>query len=194
MTVRDSTSTKVQFRTWFPLPSDHLLTLIQFNLYRATWINLVLVTPAAAKNADYFGEWNILPQPIPSSTPASLTPTVLQRQIRHLAYIDAVPVPRMRDNLIKAGGTYDEDGLCMDVLGGLFYGDSGVENNGAMVWADPWNIAGWELTEGFIRKWGFILKGCPEVLDATNRWRRLRQEDPLPVDCYAHVEVGGISA
>ena len=175
--------TSVHSRLWFPLLSDHLLTLIQFNVYRATWINLVLVTPAAVKNADYLSELNILPSSLPSTIPPTLTPTILQRQIRHLAWIDAAPLATLRDNFIRGLGSYDEDALCLDLLGGLFHSDNGLlENNGMMVWTDPWNIAGWEMTERFARKWGFLLKGCREMFDATNYWRRMRQEDLLAVD------------
>jgi hypothetical protein len=181
--AKNSPSISAHFRIWFPLSSDHRLTLIQFNLYRAIWINLALVTPAAVKSVDYISEMSIFPrQGLPSHMPSTLTPTILQRQIRHLAYIDAAPLATLRDNLIMASGTYDEEELCLDLFGGLFYSDDGREHIGVMVWADPWNVAGWEMTEGFVRKWRFLLKGCPEIFDATNYWRRMRQEDPLVVD------------
>lgn len=156
--------------------------MIQFNVYRATWMNLALVTPAAVKSDEYLSRIDINPEALPPSMPPSLTPTALQRQIRHPAYIDAAPHPALRDNLIMASGTYDEDALCLDLLGGLFYSHHQAENEGLMVWTDPFNVAGWEMTEGFVRKWGFLLKGCQEMFDATNYWRRMRQEDPLALD------------
>lgn len=145
-------------------------------------MNLALVTPTAIKSADYLEKMDIFPKSLPSTMPSTLTPTVLQRQIRHPAWIDAAPLATMRDNLIMAIGTYDQDALCLDLLGGLFYSNSELKYNGLMVWADPWNIAGWVMTEGFVRKWGFLLKGCPEFFDATNYWRRTRQEEILAVD------------
>jgi hypothetical protein len=48
-----------------------------------------------------------------------------------------------------------------------------------MVWADPWDIRGWEMTGGFVRKWGFILKDCAEFFEASNYWRRSRGEEEL---------------
>jgi hypothetical protein len=139
------------------------------------------VTPVAVKSADYLSGMNIFPPSLPSEIPSTLAPTALQRQIHHPAYIDAAPLATLRDNLIRAFSSFDNDALCLDLLGGLFYGDSGPENNGIMVWTDPWDVSGWEMTEGFVRRWEFLLKGCPEMFDATNYWRRIRQEDPLTV-------------
>jgi hypothetical protein len=56
------------------------------------------------------------------------------------------------------------------------------QHKGVMVWADPWDISGWEMTETFVKKWGFMLKGCEEFVEATNFWRRRRGEDELLVD------------
>jgi Domain of unknown function (DUF3425) len=152
--------------------------MTQFNLYRAVWINLAIVTPAVVKSmgGDYLEGMSIFPPTLPTEIPSSLTPTALQHEVRHLAYIDSAPLASLRDNLIKLSGTYDEDELCLNMFGGLFESGSGAENNGVMVWADPWDVAGWEMSEGFVRKWGFLLKGCPEMFEATNNWRRMRRE------------------
>ncbi|KAH0523711.1 hypothetical protein TsFJ059_008678 [Trichoderma semiorbis] len=54
---------------------------------------------------------------------------------------------------------------------------------GILSWSDPWDISGWEFTEKFFTKWGYLLQGCPDVLNAANKWRTLRGEDPLvPVE------------
>ena len=72
-----------------------------------------------------------------------------------------------------AEGTYDANALCLDVLG-LFHGYEGRECNGAMVWGDPWDLGNWEVSEGFVGKWGWLLKGCQELVEATNYWRGRR--------------------
>jgi hypothetical protein len=79
-----------------------------------------------------------------------------------------------------ASGTFDEDELWSDTIGGLFEGfpNSEIEQRGVIAWSPPWHFTGWEVSEGFWRKWGRILKGCGEVLEATNRWRE-RGEEPL---------------
>jgi hypothetical protein len=35
------------------------------------------------------------------------------------------------------------------------------------------------MSEGFVRKWGWLVKGVPGMLEATNRWRGLRGEGVL---------------
>ena len=61
-------------------------------------------------------------------------------------------------------------------------GDDGGEHKGVMVWGDPWEVRGWEMTEGFAKKWGFILRGCEEFVVASNQWRRKRGEKDLVVN------------
>jgi hypothetical protein len=50
---------------------------------------------------------------------------------------------------------------------------------------DPWDISGWEVTEGFVRKWGFLLRGYGELLDGTNKWSAKRGEEPLVLELEA---------
>jgi hypothetical protein len=57
-----------------------------------------------------------------------------------------------------------------------------VEKRGVLVWSDPWRADGWEVTEGFLKKWGRLLKGCRELIESTNRWRELRGEEPLVIE------------
>ena len=46
------------------------------------------------------------------------------------------------------------------------------------------------MSEGFLRKWGWLLNGLPELLEATNRWRVERGEEPFVYDdCTSHVNV-----
>lgn len=85
----------------------------------------------------------------------------------------------MRDNLILNRDKYDHDDLCCDLVGGLYDGFDNVENMGLMIWGDPWTEEGWEVSEGFARKWGWTLKGCTKLLDATNMWRDKRGEHRL---------------
>ena len=120
--------------------------------------------------------------PTPSCIPPSFTPTPLQRSTPHEIWIDTLPSAQLRDNLILAAGSYDEDELCRDVVGGLFDGYNDLEVNGTLIWADPWHVSGWEVTEGFVRKWGFLLGGCGELIEAANRWRESRHEERLIVE------------
>jgi hypothetical protein len=81
-------------------------------------------------------------------------------------------------------GTFNNDDLCSDLVGGLYEGFDcpDIEKNGMLVWSDPWHPRGWELTEGFVKKWGFLIRGCREMIEATNTWRSERAEEPLVVE------------
>ncbi|KAL7925903.1 hypothetical protein ACQKWADRAFT_283373 [Trichoderma austrokoningii] len=62
------------------------------------------------------------------------------------------------------------------------YTPSSTPEVGILSWSDPWDISGWEVTERFCTRWGFLLQGCPDVVESANRWRALRGEDPLVVE------------
>ncbi len=88
----------------------------------------------------------------------------------------------MRDNLILTQRSYDEDEMCSDMLGSLFRGYKGSERRGLIVWGDPWDTSAWEVSDGFARKWSFLLKGCRELVEASNKWREIRGEEMLVVE------------
>ena len=99
----------------------------------------------------------------------------------------------MRDALVRAEGLYDDCELCVDLLGsisepGCEDWESSVDDNqeedsdrkGLVVWGEPWLIESWEVEEGFVKKWGWMLKdNCQDLLRSTNKWRELRGEEPL---------------
>ena len=107
--------------------------------------------------------------------PKSLQPTLIQRSIPHHPWLDLLPIPQMRDNLILAGEFEEEEQLCLDMKG------SGAPQpgNGIIVWSDPWDPAGWEVTAPFACSWGWVLRGCLDLAVSTNRWRVQRNEKPL---------------
>jgi hypothetical protein len=79
---------------------------------------------------------------------------------------------------------YSLDGrieLWSDTIGGLFEGfpASEIEQRGVIAWSPPWDVSGWEVSEGFWRKWAWSFKGCGDALEATNKWRKERGEKPL---------------
>jgi hypothetical protein len=74
---------------------------------------------------------------------------------------------------------WDEDALCTDICGGIYEGFDDCEQKGLLVWGDPWVVTNWEISPGFLRKWGVLVRVCVEMIDATNRWRESRGEDPL---------------
>lgn len=174
-------------RIIFPLCPDHLITLLQYNALRALLVNRQLIAPLKLVTSMPTEECSsaathVLPDSLsPGVIPPSLEPTYLQQTVPHEGWIDIIPHPRWRDNVIAAIGQFDEDELWSDCIGGLFEGfpDCEIERRGIVAWSPPWDVSGWEISEGFWRKWGWSMKRCEEILDATNRWRAMRGEDPL---------------
>ena len=179
-------SRKEQFNLVFPLCPDHLITLLQFNALRALAVNRTLISGILVTPLDCDEEViHVIPYPTkPELLPSTLLPTTLQQTVPHCDWIDLFPCPEGRDRLIRLTGTFDEDELWADCIGGLYEGfpDDEVERRGIIAWSPPWDIAGWEMSEGFVRKWGWLFKEFSGMLEATNRWRRERGEEPFSQD------------
>ncbi|KAI1745248.1 hypothetical protein F4680DRAFT_401521 [Xylaria scruposa] len=158
-----------------PLPADHLLTLVRYNLYRACATNAkILGLDPRSLHDDItspFCDLKNFDHPLPKA----LIPTETQITVQHHPYVDLFPFGSLRDKLILLAGAIDEDELCAD-LGGK---NSTTEHTGLIVWGDPWDPMAWELSEYVIIKWAFLLNGCENLLIATNYWRRRRDEAPL---------------
>jgi hypothetical protein len=181
-------SRKEQFNIVFPLCPDHLITLLQFNALRAMAVNRTLISGILVTPLDCGEEViHVIPYPTkPELLPPKLLPTTLQQKVPHGDWIDMFPYPEARDRLIRAAGTFDEDELWADCIGGLYEGfpDDEIERRGIIAWSPPWDITGWEMSEGFLRKWGWLFKGLPAALKATNRWRMEKGEEPFVHDDY----------
>jgi hypothetical protein len=108
--------------------------------------------------------------------PADLTPTVIQRKVPHHPWLDLLPISQLRDNLIlaDAAGVLDEYKLCRDMHGRN--DESGNGYSGIIVWKDPWDKSGWEITTAFLERWGWVLRGCWELWVSTSYWRVKRGE------------------
>ncbi|KAI1282451.1 hypothetical protein F5Y07DRAFT_352595 [Xylaria sp. FL0933] len=118
--------------------------------------------------------------------PDSLKPTHAQRTITHHPWIDLFPFPRFRDNMLFSleSGLFDEDELCVDLLG--VESESPDERPGLLIWTDAWDTKGWEVSEAFLRKWGWLVRSCPELIQSTNYWRTKRGQKTLSVDSVAN--------
>ncbi|KAJ0419889.1 hypothetical protein BJY00DRAFT_313592 [Aspergillus carlsbadensis] len=186
---------------YFPLSVDHLLTLVQFNTYRGLLTNARILSlptiyscgdptlPVATSCASQFEP--IIPSvdthTIPGKSlalPPQLLPTPLQLSTPHEPWIDIFPLPTLRDNLLRLRRTFDSCDLSDDILGALFIDQDldtskDKERNGLIVWGDPWDVDSWELMEGFVEKWGYLLVGCEVLIEVSNRWRAIRGEAAL---------------
>ncbi|KAL4979767.1 hypothetical protein BDW66DRAFT_95921 [Aspergillus desertorum] len=157
--------------------SDHLLTLCKVNVFRAFMTNMQILGMSAGP------EWmedeaispfsTSMPGYLPvEKLPVSLRPTTLQRSRTHHPWLDFFPFPRIRDNLIMAGD-FDDHPLCEDIMGFWNVTD---EACGLLVWGEAHDPRNWEASENFLRRWPWVVVGCPELLESTNRWRRSRGE------------------
>lgn len=165
-----------------PLSSDHLIPLVQYNVFRAALTNMFLlsITNLISRKCDISTALQTTPIfPSPAVPPPSLAPTTLQRSVPHDIWIDLLPHGIMRDNAIRTMDTFDYENLCSDMVGGYYQGRNDIELTGVLVWANPWHVSGWEVTEGFLKKWGFLLNDCWEIMASTNYWRERRGDDPL---------------
>lgn len=159
---------------------DLVLTLIQFNVFRALLNN----TQTLGWDFQWLeceepeSPWTTTDPPSATSVfcPPNLQPTDMQRKIRHHPWIDLWPIPQMRDNLLLAAGLYDEDELCNGLLE---FKDVPNEQSGLLVWGEPWDAASWEVSVTFVRRWGWAIRGCDDLLESTNRWRMARGERPM---------------
>lgn len=165
-----------------PLSSDHLIPLVQYNVFRAALTNMFLlsITNLISRKCDISTALQTTPIfPSPAVPPPSLAPTPLQQSVPHDMWIDLLPHGIMRDNAIRTMDTFDYENLCSDMVGGYYQGRNDIELTGVLVWANPWHVSGWEVTEGFVKKWGFLLNDCWEIMASTNYWRERRGDDPL---------------
>ncbi|KAE8137722.1 hypothetical protein BDV38DRAFT_282657 [Aspergillus pseudotamarii] len=197
------------------LPADHLLHLIQYNVLRgvhhAKYIlagSSAFIIPGIEKDEIRPGHVWFLGSSIFFATrpglPESLVPTSLQMDIVHSTWINFLPIPKMRDNLIAKESSFDHAEFVRDLLGDKIVeymfgsvwstkppiasrlaltdgGDDDVtaSRQGLILWGEPHRVESWEVTPGFLRKWAWAMEGCEELIASTNRWRMMRGEEPI---------------
>jgi hypothetical protein len=130
----DSPNTSFTLR--FPLSPDYyLLTLIQYNVLRGLTANLI-INNILSELPETCVALTFPQHNLPSEPPPIFLPTPVQTRIPHSLWIDSIPDPHLRDNLILAttvglprplrgksdeweNELLDEDELCSDICGGL---------------------------------------------------------------------------
>ncbi|KAH8649743.1 hypothetical protein BGZ60DRAFT_422219 [Tricladium varicosporioides] len=157
-------------------PSD-LPNLVRLNVINALASNAVALSiPFLDLGRDEcVSPFNLVGPSSPGtpSAPDHLRPTALQKTKIHHPWIDIYPFPNFRDNILRAidAKVIDEDELCSDLF--LPEGTDGALAP-VVVWGEPSDAMSWEFSPGFVRKWGSLLRGCPEILTGTNLWRQRR--------------------
>ncbi|PYH90701.1 hypothetical protein BO71DRAFT_333850, partial [Aspergillus ellipticus CBS 707.79] len=172
--------------------TDLLLGLTRLNFLRAlnTNIDVLGYTPENMLHDDAKSFFSMIGPRCPgtedreSVLPVALQPTLIQRTVPHHPWLDLIPVAQMRDNLILMEDVMDDGLLCRDMCGnrvrdGDLRGGAGTGETGVIVWRDPWDPEGWEVTETFVRRWGWVVRGCWGLFESTNAWRGRRGEGAL---------------
>jgi hypothetical protein len=115
------------------------------------------------------------PWPSFYNPPKALEPTSVQKTVLHHPWLDIFPFPKFRDNAILAADAalLDDGELCEDIAEVNLMN---TERPSLIVWGDASIPHSWEASPLFLWKWGWLLQGCPEMMEATNRWRQSRGE------------------
>ncbi|KAJ6010033.1 hypothetical protein N7522_005049, partial [Penicillium canescens] len=114
----------------FPLPSDHLLHLIHYNVFRALVSNKDVLRNFATiitSNDDVDNpqrgrrlcDGPTVIHPLYPGPPSSLFPTSLQMVHPHSNWIDMFPFPQIRDNLIQCEAYVDVVDFLKDLFGDM---------------------------------------------------------------------------
>lgn len=161
---------------------DQLITLSKFNVLRAFMQNLGLLgIPLQGIEDDTPSPFNT-PQPSPyedRKLPRELSSTAVQIYIPHHPWLDCFPFPQIRDNLIRVAHLFNDCDLCTDIM------DPAGGNVGMVIWGDPWLPSSWEVSEFFIKKWFWVIQGCPEIIQSSNAWRARRGLKRLGLSCIS---------
>lgn len=146
----------------FPLSTDHLLHLVQYNVFRAfvsnkRTLNILLTgwtdKPASPTTCPIGGPYrdDTTVYPLNPNIPLALVPTRLQQTRLHSLWINFFPFPRMRDNLVMREGSFDHWELLQDLIGELMSATPARERRGmphAITVSDPKTMRKIPLTAG----------------------------------------------
>ncbi|KAJ7095217.1 hypothetical protein B0H15DRAFT_828536 [Mycena belliarum] len=100
--------------------------------------------------------------------PSSLRPTLVQRTVPHESVIDRILHPELRDRMILLRGRFDLVDCLLDYRNSVtIHGDDVLAH------------ANWEISEKWLRQYGFLVD--PATLNVVNRWRRERGEPELRI-------------
>ncbi|RAL15159.1 bZIP transcription factor [Aspergillus homomorphus CBS 101889] len=114
-----------------------------------------------------------------------LRPTREQITIEHHPYVDILPFPTLRKNLLTQQEEFDEDEFFDDVVSGLVcWGGAGMgkrdrqDSIGCLPTGTPWDVRSWEARGWFLKKYWALLGGEDgELVRQSEWWCSIRGED-----------------
>jgi len=166
----------------YPPTSDHIITLIYYNVFRglskniqALQLDLKLMRTKDYQSPFITGDIDL------STLPADFQPTLIQRTIPHHPCFDIFPDAVVRDNAITNWASQLPFGhLCMNLAGRSFWQEIELsQRQGCILWGAADCADNWEVTEAFVARWPYLVKGAYRLQAATNKWRWMRGEQPL---------------
>lgn len=197
---------------------DLLLHLIHQNVFRGFASNKQTLRPLLSEIRHDYPSVGIrrnsfapcdglfINMPLSGNIPVSLAPTQIQKNVPHSAWINIIPFPRVRDNIIMWHDHFDHWEFLYDMVG--LFADAGTlsvpprkhlgsaiekpwvdhpadiddplaEYKGAIVWGAPYLQESWEFSAAFLQKWAWMFEGYEEIVHMSNNWRRERGAAPL---------------
>jgi hypothetical protein len=120
----------------------------------------------------------------PLTTPPSLWPHELQFHVHHDSIIDVIPHMQLRSNILVAvnDGVLNQSEFCaaLRASGSLENVAGQWLRNGMVVWNSlPTQASNWEISDAVWCKWGFLFRGCQDLINGTNMWRAGRGDPAL---------------
>ena len=79
--------------------------------------------------------------------PLPLHPVPLQMEILHLPYIDCLPLPALRHNLILFSELVDDEAFCLDLM---------TSTSFIIVGSQSWDPSGWQVSSDFKSRWPIL--------------------------------------
>ena len=118
-----------------------------------------------------------------------LRPSSEQITVKHHPYIDILPFPTLRTNLITHQEEVDEDEFFQDMFTGLVcWGGAGIgrkdreDSTGYASTGTPWDVRSWEAKVWFLKKYWTLLGGEDgELVRQSEWWRSIRGDDPVDI-------------
>lgn len=121
--------------------------------------------------------------PPPDELPKAWQPTPSQILVPHHPILDFLPWPSARDRLITIF-TLPDEARPPNAVGPLalanFAYDMEDSSEGVRIYGgDPYDPGSWEVGQVFFSRWWFLFDR--EIVENSNRWRRLRGAPPLAI-------------
>lgn len=113
----------------------------------------------------------------------NIHPTKLQLDVPHSIFIDVLPWPSVRDQLIRlsSSGKLDIHDVKGDLVGKEF-SHMGAGNTVQIHGDDPLDEEAWELSEYFLQKYHSCVHFDRKIIRRTNFWRRMRGESDVVLE------------